>query len=244
LRGVYLSNVENDEFLSFSNPQLDRKIGGLPVPTMTLIEGTNDSGKSVLSQQIVYGAVKDGNKVLLVTTESSPQKIIENMLSLSWDVGMSFILGKLKIVQIDALNVKWNPESSNYLLITLLNYMRRNIENYNLIIIDSLSTFLSNSDNKDILNFFSSCKELIDRHKVSYVITIHSYAVNSEVFRRIRDICDGHLLMEKKTFRERTVLTINIIKLKGANLKSSEMISFETSEVQGIKILPFTSTRG
>jgi flagellar protein FlaH len=239
-----LSNVEKEDFLSFSNPALDRKLGGLPVPTMTLIEGTNDSGKSVLAQQIIYGAIKGNKNVLFITTESTPQKIIEKMMSLSWDVSIQFILGKIKIIPIDPVRIKWNPETSNYLLATLLNYMKRNIEKYDLIIIDSLTSFLSNSENNDILNFFSSCKEFIDRHKVSYVITIHSYAVNSEVFRRIRDICDGHLIMERKTFRERTVLTINIIKLKGANLKSSEMISFETSEVQGIKILPFTSTRG
>lgn len=35
-------NQEDENILKLNNPELDRKIGGLPLPSLTLIEGTND----------------------------------------------------------------------------------------------------------------------------------------------------------------------------------------------------------
>lgn len=34
---------DNENILKLSNPELDRKIGGLPLPSLSLVEGANDS---------------------------------------------------------------------------------------------------------------------------------------------------------------------------------------------------------
>jgi flagellar protein FlaH len=68
--------------------------------------------------------------------------------------------------------------------------------------------------------------------------------VQNELLTRIRAFCDGHIILEIKTFRDRTALTMNVAKLKGATKNVSDLISFEVSPAYGIKILPFSTARG
>lgn len=42
--------ISTARYIKAMNPELDRKIGELRVPFLCLIEGPNDSGKSVLTQ--------------------------------------------------------------------------------------------------------------------------------------------------------------------------------------------------
>ena len=47
--------------ISSGNLELDKKMGGgIPEGSLTLIEGQSDSGKSVLVQQLTWGALQDG----------------------------------------------------------------------------------------------------------------------------------------------------------------------------------------
>lgn len=44
-----MSQFDDDEnILKLNNPELDRKMGGLPLPSLTLVEGANDSGKTII----------------------------------------------------------------------------------------------------------------------------------------------------------------------------------------------------
>ena len=53
---------EDRQIISTGNSELDKKIAdGLPMGSLTLIEGENDTGKSVLTQQIIWGATETGN---------------------------------------------------------------------------------------------------------------------------------------------------------------------------------------
>ena len=85
---------------------------------------------------------------------------------------------------------------------------------------------------------------MVDQIGQTIIMSMHPYAINQELLVRLRSFCDGHLVLEIKTFRDRTALTINIAKLKGATRTVNEAISFEVSPAYGIKILPFSSTRG
>jgi len=55
---------EDKNILSTGNSEIDKKIAdGIPLGSLTLIEGENDTGKSVLTQQIIWGAMKQGFRV-------------------------------------------------------------------------------------------------------------------------------------------------------------------------------------
>ena len=70
--------------ISTGNVEIDKKLGGgIPVGSMTLIEGESDSGKSVLCQQLIWGSLYDGFQVTLYTTENTVKSFVRQMDSLS-----------------------------------------------------------------------------------------------------------------------------------------------------------------
>ncbi|MCH8108532.1 MAG: hypothetical protein IIB15_00240 [Chloroflexi bacterium] len=89
--------------VSTGNTEIDKKMGGgIPVGSMILIEGQSDSGKSVLTQQLIWGSLYDGIDAILYTTENTVKSFIRQMNSLSLDVTDFLLLGRLKIFPITA----------------------------------------------------------------------------------------------------------------------------------------------
>ncbi|HDJ21681.1 MAG TPA: flagellar accessory protein FlaH [Candidatus Bathyarchaeota archaeon] len=235
---------EDENILKLNNPELDRKMGGLPLPSLTLVEGPNDSGKTVMVQQFTYGALTAGKRVLYITTEDTAKGLIKNMERLNWNVTDYYLVGDLRVTTMNTLGMEWSEEVSKYYLIALTNFIKKKGRGYDIIVVDSLTHLLTYANENDVLDFFSTCRFIVDTLEQTFIMTIHPYAINQELMIRIRSFCDGHLVLEIKTFRNQTALTVNVAKLKGATRSLSETISFEVSPAYGIKILPFSSTRG
>ena len=235
---------EDENVLKLNNPELDRKMGGLPLPSFTLVEGANDSGKTIIIQQFTYGALTAGKRVLYITTEDTAKGLVNNMERLNWNITDYYLMGKFRITTMNTMNMDWTEEVSKYYLIALSNFIKQRGDNYDIVFIDSLTHLVSHATESDVMEFFSTCRYIVDTMGLTFVMTMHPYAINSELLVRLRTFCDGHLVLEIKSFRDRTALTINIAKLKGATKTVSETISFEVSPAYGIKILPFSSTRG
>ena len=53
---------------------------------MTLLEGESDSGKSVLTQQLVWGSLYSGFPMVVYTTENTVKSFIRQRNNLSLDV--------------------------------------------------------------------------------------------------------------------------------------------------------------
>ncbi len=240
-----MSNFGEDEnILKLNNPELDRKMGGLPLPSLTLVEGANDSGKTIIIQQITYGALVANKKVLYITTEDTAKGLVNNMERLNWNIIDHYLTGRFKITTMNTMNMNWTEEVSKYYLIALTNFIKQRGRNYDIIIIDSLTHLLTHASDNDVMEFFSTCRYIVDQMERTFIMSMHPYAINQELLVRLRTFCDGHLILEIKSFRDRTALTINVAKLKGATRSVSETISFEVSPAYGIKILPFSSTKG
>jgi flagellar protein FlaH len=238
-------NTEGElEFLKFGNAELDRRIGGIPMPSLSLIEGANDSGKTTFAQQIAYGVVSNGLKLAYFTTEESVKSLLRNMNSLNWDTTDAYITGRLKVISINTMKISWEPEISKYYLVILSNYLKKKLEGFNYVVIDSLTQLVTHANPSDVIDFFGLCRSIVDTQKKSFSLTIHPYALNQELATRMRSFCDGQFVLEKKNFQDKDVLSLTVAKLKGAAKTGDSTITFEVSPSFGIKILPFTSTRG
>ena len=86
--------------ISTGNTEIDKKLGGgIPIGSMTLIEGESDSGKSVLTQQMVWGSLYDGFRVIVYTTENTLKSFIRQMASLSLEISDFLLLGQAQGVR-------------------------------------------------------------------------------------------------------------------------------------------------
>ena len=104
--------VEEPRCIKSMNSELDRKIGAIKLPFLWIIEGPNDSGKSVLAQQYTYGALNAGYKLLYITTEIGIRGLLKNMKEISLDVTQYFLTGRLMVFELHVKNLKWDKALS------------------------------------------------------------------------------------------------------------------------------------
>jgi len=223
--------------------ELDRLVGGIPFPSMNLLEGENDTGKSVLAQDIAWGAIISGFKVRYITTEMTPPALIQQMESLSYHVYSAYVRGILKITALHVKGINWDESIAQYYLAVLTNFIR-NRGDSDVVIFDSLTYIATKSTPDDLLNFLSQLRNYVDERKNTVVVTIHPFAFDSNQLIRIRSICDGHVNFKIKTLPSNEIIrSLEILKLRGATKVSDNSASFKVEPDIGIKVLPFSSVR-
>ena len=78
------------EIIPCTNEEVDRQFGGgIPFPTLMLIEGDHGTGKSALAAQFMKGFLQSGKKILCVT-ENTVKEYIENMKAITFNFSTAF----------------------------------------------------------------------------------------------------------------------------------------------------------
>ena len=229
---------QDRKILSTGNSELDKKIAdGLPLESLTLIEGENDTGKSVLTQQIIWGALKQGLSVDLFTTENTSKSFIKQMESMSLDISDFFAWGYLRVFPLHVVGFEWSKTEMEGILQRLI----LNIQNSKaqVAIVDSLTLFTEYAETDMILTFFTNCKTLVD-HGKTVLVTLHTYAFEEDTLVRIRSICDAHLNMKKALVGDKYVMVMEVIKVRGARKTTGNVVSFEVHPGYGMKIIPMS----
>jgi flagellar protein FlaH len=216
--------------------------GGIPIPSLILVEGENDTGKSVIIQHLVWSALKQEEKVKYITTENTIRSLLDQMKNLTWDLTTSFLRGDLKILPLHIQNVKWDEDIARYFLLTLMASMKADNE-AKLIIIDSLSYIMTFANVKDTLSFFSEIRNFVDRQGKCVLMSIHPYVLDTNMMTRVRSICDGHITLQKKVIGGNTVRMVEVAKMRGARKSTSNIISFEVDPNFGIRVVPISQAR-
>ena len=225
--------------ISTGNNELDKKMGGgIPTGSLTLIEGQSDAGKSVLVQQLAWGALQDGFRVLFYTTENTVRSLLAQMTDLGLDIEDYFLLGRISIY---AVPQAFNEEQS----VSIFQMLRQHIaqrEEVDLVIVDSLTSFVSHVDDKETLTFFTLCKDFCDRNK-TVMFTMHSYAFSEQMFIRLRSICDAHMRLRVEEVGDQLVKALEVAKIRGAEKSTGNVISFEVEPGLGMRIIPITKAK-
>ncbi|HTY89695.1 MAG TPA: ATPase domain-containing protein [Methanocella sp.] len=225
--------------LPTGNAEIDKKLAdGLPLNSLNLLEGANDTGKSVLCQQIVWGGMNDGLSAAIFTSEYNSHSLLHQMEELGMDVSDYFAWGYLKIYPIDLEGVKWTEELSKNFLLHMIDCIREAKEE--LIVIDSFTPFTFCASQESLFNFFTECKSECDRGK-TVIITLHSYAFDEDTLTRIRSIADGHIKLRLETVGDKNVGMMEVVKMRGAKKVAGNMVSFEVHPGYGLKVVPYSS---
>ena len=227
------------EVISAGAEDVDRTLGGgIPYRTLMLIEGQSASGKSTLAQQLVWGALGSGEKAAVYTTEQTVHSFLRQTTSLGLDVRDYFLMDLLHIYPISIAPDAAAPE-------VLFEALRRHIMNQKdcrVILVDSLSTFVSSTGGDQIQGFFNGCKSLCDEGKV-VICTVHTDAFEPSILTRVRSICDAHLRLEVGKVGGRLQKTIEVAKIRGADSSTGNISGFEIDPGLGIRIVPISIAR-
>ncbi|OEU43249.1 flagellar accessory protein FlaH [Methanosarcina sp. Ant1] len=232
---------EKKGILSSGNDEIDKKLGeGIPLGSLVLIEGENDTGKSVLCQQMTYGGLNQLHKIAYYTTENTIKSMLGQMESLSLDISDFYSWGYFRIFPVHLEGVEWTSDQMKgtlHLLATHLKSIRERV-----IIIDSLTMFTTYSGEDGIFEFLTKLKNFCDRGYTIFV-TLHQHAFKEDTLVRVRSSCDCHLFLRKEQLTDRYISVMEVSKIRGAKKSTGNIVSFEVQPGYGIRIIPVSQAR-
>jgi flagellar protein FlaH len=223
--------------ISTGNYDLDAKMGGgVPFGSLTLIEGDSGAGKSVLAQQMMYGSLVDGYKLSIFTSENSIKSLVKQMRSLNLGILDYLLLDRLRVFPIETSRLgKEAPP-------TLLKAMRQE-QGREMIFVDSLTSSIPQSSDKEVLGFFEDSKRLC-ADGTTVIVIVHSHGLTRELLTRIRSLCDAHLQLRTEEVGNKLVKTLEVTKVRGAEQTTGNIISFEVEPGWGIRVIPINKAKG
>lgn len=225
--------------ISTGSVEMDKKMGGgIPEGSLTLVEGQSDAGKSVLVQQLTWGGLRDGLRVLFYTTENTTRSLLNQMRDLGLDIEDYFLLGRINIYPVPQA---FTEEQSRFVFQLLRHHIGQQ-EEADVVIVDSLTTFVAHVSDQETLTFFTLCKEFCDLNK-TVIFTMHTYALSEQMLIRLRSICDAHVRLRVEEVGERLVKALEVAKIRGAEKSTGNVISFEVEPNLGMRIVPITKAR-
>lgn len=226
--------------ISTANAEVDKKLGGgIPMGSLTLIEGQSDAGKSVLAQHFCYGGLLGDLGVVYYTAENTVRSLLSQMASLGLDVTDYFLIDRLRIYP---LQVTTKEMETDYIFTRLIKHMEILPEAFKLIIVDSLTNIVTHSQESNIIDFFINCKEMCDEGRTIMPI-VHSYAFDEGMLIRIRSLCDAHLKLRLEEVAERLIKMLEVSKVRNAERNTGNIISFEVEPGMGMRIIPINKAK-
>jgi flagellar protein FlaH len=233
-----MSLEKDNRIISTGNDDLDKRIGGgIPLKSLSLVEGQPDSGKSVLTQQMVWGTLKRGCSAVVFTTENTVKSLVSQMQSLNLDILDYLLLSRLWIYPIDTKKTRRSLSAG--LLPMLENYANKGID---LAIIDSLTYYVTLASVEEVVSFFEECKRLSGKG-MGVVCVAHSYAFDENAMVRLGSMCDAHLRLRIESMGSKLIKILEVSKVRGAELNTGNVISFDVEPNLGIRVIPYSKAK-
>jgi flagellar protein FlaH len=223
--------------ISTGNGELDSKMGGgIPVGSLTLIEGSSGAGKSVLAQQITWGSLKEGFTLALFTSENTVKSLTRQMQSLDLDILDFLLLGRLRVYPMELAHL---GTQAPYILLQAIHQA----EGCEAVIIDSLTSAMASLPADASLRFFEECKRLCATGKTILVI-LHDHVVGEDVLVRLRSMCDAHLRLRTVDDGKRVIKMLEVSKVRGGGSATGAIVSFDVEPGWGIRVVPVNKVKG
>jgi len=218
---------------------IDKRLGGgLPPSSLTLVEGDPDAGKSIVIQQLTYGALKEGFNASLFLSESNSRLFLEQMDGLGMSSLDYYLVGRLALYQGD---LRVSKEAADNILRRLLRHIEAS-DKRDLFIVDSITPLLFQFDEHYVLSFLANCKELAELGR-TIIVTLHSYAIGEALRFRAGSIVDAHLRLRIEELGKQLVRTLEVSKIRGAVKTADNAVSFTVQPGMGLKSVPISKTR-
>ena len=230
---------EQPRLISVGVMDIDKKLGGgLPPGSLTLVDGDPDAGKSVVVQQLVFGALKERFTVNLYLSESGTREFLEQMENLGMSTMDYYLVGRLATFQ---SNLRVNKEKAERLLDRLLRHIEKS-DSRELFVVDSITSLLFHFDEQFVLSFLASCRDLADLGR-TIMVTLHSYAIGESLRLRASSVCDAHLRLRIEELGKQLVRTLEVAKIRGAVKTVDNSVSFNVEPGLGLKSIPISRTK-
>ena len=227
--------IKTDEALVL----FERKLGGgIPVGSLTLIEGAKTSGKSVFCQTLAYGALLNGQQVTFFTSDHTPARFAKQLASLGRPITKYLYKDDICIYPVE----EPDPEEDCGPMLAALGLDIARLPKHQLVFVDAITSLAAYSSSQAVVAFFATLVRACGAGK-TIVIVAHSSAFDESMLIRISSMCDTHVRLRVGKVRERVVRVAEVLKANSVHLEKDNLINFEVEPESGIHVIPFSQVR-
>ena len=221
--------------------------GGIRENSLVIMEGESRTGKSVLCQHIAYGILQaTDSSVAYFSTEYNSDTMSVQMTSMSLEARYDLVTDRIRVSKMGTPSILMDMKKSLQLVI---DHILALPPRFKLIILDSPSAYMIHLNPMVKMDFLEACKEICERNK-SIVLTLDSHVMENSIRKRTYDMSDYYLnlkspdlILKTGQIITRTLRSLEVTKLAGAERHNLEPYHFEIKPRIGIQILPFTKIR-
>ena len=221
--------------------QMDLNLGGgLPVDSLTLVEGGTTSGKSVLCQHFAYDALLAGHGVAYYTPKSADRTLVGEMRSIGRDSSAYFLAGQLASYPIEepAPDAESEQRGDTGRLMGLLTSTIQQLPSqYGVILLDDVTELASHAHEGAIMDLFSRCRRVCDGGR-TVVVAARPYAFNESTLKGVEDVCDAHLRLRSEKLGAKMIKVLEVRKLRNVELHTANTVNFDVERGVGLRIVP------
>ena len=203
--------------------------GAIPSSSMLLM-GPSGIGKTIFSQQFIYGGLIEGESCIYISTENSPEEICKSMKSFGFDVKPFVSTGALRVVDCyswkldkpsDSKYVVSNPSNLSGVL-KVIEEARDSLENFRLVF-DSITGLTSIGEHRlpEIVRFLQVLVAKIRASNSRAVFIVAPEAHDAQHVNQFREQFDGLLEMREDESGEQIKRLFRVFSLKGVQHKTS-----------------------
>jgi flagellar protein FlaH len=206
--------------------------GGIPANSLTIVEGTDGGGKSVVCQRIAYALKEKGHSITYISSEMNTAEFIMQMSSLGYDV-LTEVISE-KVFFIPMFPFFGDIQFDDNFMTKLFNH--EHIYKNEIIIFDTFSDLImsdkSKRSNIEVINFF---KKLLGLGK-TIIVTLNPKMIDESFINVIGSLADLYFHVELRERYGVLVNFIDIVRFKRAAQKFEKQIPFRVDPGVGMSI--------
>jgi len=205
----------------------------IPNGSLVFLEGEEGTGKSIFCQRFCYSFLKNGHTCSYISTQFTIKSFLRQTASVNYDVRHHLISGKFFFISTEVMLAETLPKAT--FLEGLLTCKK--LFDSDIIFIDSLSTLLKESLNKDnLVDLTSFFNRLTGSGKI-IILTANPNEWSKEINGSFQMISDIHFKVTRESMPGIGVVhNIYLQKFNGARHRYEPLTTFSVRPSLGLTI--------
>ena len=184
--------VEDGYEFTLEQDSLSNAMGKrLPNRSLWMIQGEVGSGKSLISQRLIFGLLENGSKVLVITTELTTRGWIEQMESIGYPVTEHIASGRLLVFSRFGVIAEAKPG------VNLFEALDSDaIEKADVVVVDSASALMPTGlDSNEQQEILQKLRRICSESR-SLLLTMDPSEMDEKLLHKMRSTCEVLLDMK------------------------------------------------
>ena len=163
----------------------------LPNRSLWMIQGEVGSGKSLISQRLIYGLLENGSKLLVITTELTTRGWIEQMESIGYPITEYIASGRLLVFS------RFGVIAESKKGVEIFDVLNSDaVEKADVVVVDSASALMPNElDSAEQVSVIQKLRKICSDSR-SLLLTVDPVEIDEKLLHKLRSTCEVLLDMQ------------------------------------------------